>query len=130
MKPRRKKPPMKREKSASAVVVERVPDVELTMRLMDEVMQLQERAYVLLVLQQTLSEFRPQQGRPPLRTVADSHGQRCARRSVCDGLADELFALVNATWDRRNAVQERLMPGSTHKVRPLFAWHGDEDSGQ
>lgn len=121
---------MKPKKSASAVVVERVPDVQLTMELMAELMALKERAYVLMVLQQTLSEFKPQEGRPPLRTVADSHGQRCARRSVCDDLETELSALFVAAVERCRALREQLVPGSTYKGRPLFASHWDEDAGQ
>lgn len=121
---------MNHEEPASAVVVERVPDVQLTMRMMDEVMELKERAYVLMVLEQTLGEFRPQHGRPPLRTVVDSHGQRCARRSVCEDLADELMKLSIATTEKRKALQELLLPGSTLKDRPLFASHWEEDSGK
>lgn len=112
---------MKPKKSAAAVVVERVPDVELTMKLMNAVTELQERAYVLMALLQTVREFMSQQGRPPLRTVADSHGQRCARKEVCDELEAELSALFISTAEKRSALQELLMPGSTFKDRPLFS---------
>ena len=112
---------MKRRKPRVPVVVERVPDVQLTMRKMQELVALKERSYLLLVLQQTVREFMARNGQPPMRTINDDHGRRYVSTAVCDELTTDLFELSKATAAKRNALQEELSPGTTHQGRKLLS---------